>query len=72
LEQFLSQINIEIKGDFLLPCSNLDVIKRILRNLASAYEKLKKVEKQKEIMKILYALGEPPLASFHDMGFDPE
>jgi hypothetical protein len=40
--------------------------------LASAYEKLKKVEKQKEIMKILYALGEPPLASFHDMGFDPE
>jgi hypothetical protein len=48
------------------------VIKRILRNLASAYEKLKKVEKQKEIMKILYALGEPPLANFHDMGFDPE
>lgn len=72
LEQFLAQINIEIKGDFLSPCSNLDVIKRILRNLASAYEKLKKVEKQKEIMKILYALGEPPLANFHDMGFDPE
>ena len=72
LEQFLAQINIEIKGDFLSPCSNLDVIKRILRNLASAYEKLKKVEKQKEIMKILYALGEPPLTNFHDMGFDPE
>ena len=72
LEQFLNQINIEIKDDFLLPCSNLDVVKRILRNLASAYEKLQKSEKQKEVLRILYALGEPPLTDFHELGYDPE
>lgn len=71
LEQFLQQINIAANNDFLVPCSNLDIVKRILRNLASAYEKLKKPNKQQEIMKILYALGEPPLANFHDMGAEP-
>ncbi|MDZ4668345.1 MAG: transglutaminase-like domain-containing protein [bacterium] len=72
LEQFLTQIHIETKTDFLNPCSNLDMIKRILRNLASSYEKLKKPFKQQEILKILYSLGEPPLADFHELGLDPE
>jgi len=68
LEQFLQQINIAINNDFLVPCSNMDIVKRILRNLASAYEKLNKSHKQQEILQILYALGEPPLNNFHDMG----
>ncbi|OYU94193.1 MAG: hypothetical protein CFE21_17335 [Bacteroidetes bacterium B1(2017)] len=72
LEQFLQQIHIEAKQDFLVPCSNLDIVKRILRNLASSYEKLNKTAKQKEILKILYALGEPPLADFHDFGSELE
>ena len=72
LEQFLQQIQIEAKQDFLQPCSNLDIVKRVLRNLASSYEKLQKPHKQKEIMMLLYALGEPPLSDFHDLGSDPE
>jgi hypothetical protein len=72
LEQFLTQIHIETKSDFLNPCSNLDMVKRILRNLASSYEKLQKPHKQQEILKILYSLGEPPLADFHELGLDPE
>jgi regulator of sirC expression with transglutaminase-like and TPR domain len=72
LEQFLQQIHIEARQDFLKPCSNLDIVKRILRNLASSYEKLSKPAKQKEIMKILYSLGEPPLTDFHELGTDPE
>jgi regulator of sirC expression with transglutaminase-like and TPR domain len=72
LEQFLQQIQIEARQDFLKPCSNLDIVKRILRNLASSYEKLSKPAKQKEIMKILYSLGEPPLTDFHELGTDPE
>lgn len=72
LEQFLQQIKVEVKQEFLEPCTNLDIVKRVLRNLASSYEKLSKTSKQKEIMSILYALGEPPLADFHELGLDPE
>lgn len=72
LEQFLQQIHIEARQDFLKPCSNIDIVKRILRNLASSYEKLSKPAKQKEIMKILYLLGEPPLTDFHELGTDPQ
>jgi regulator of sirC expression with transglutaminase-like and TPR domain len=72
LEQFLQQIHIEARQDFLKPCSNIDIVKRILRNLASSYEKLSKPAKQKEIMKILYSLGEPPITDFHELGTDPE
>lgn len=68
LEQFLQQINITANKDFLVPCSNIDMIKRILRNLASAYQKLNKTQKQQEILKILYALGEPPMINFQEMG----
>lgn len=68
LIQFLQQVKITVNNDFLVPCNNLDIIKRILRNLASAYEKLNKINKQQEVLKILYALGEPPLTQFHDLG----
>jgi regulator of sirC expression with transglutaminase-like and TPR domain len=64
LQQFLTQINIESRQDFLVPCSNLDIVKRILRNLSSAYEKQNKSQKQQDILKILYMLGEPPLNDF--------
>ncbi|MBC7382746.1 MAG: hypothetical protein H7296_07075 [Bacteroidia bacterium] len=70
LEQFLNQIHIEPKKDFLKPCSNLDIVKRVLRNLASAYEKLGKPQKHKEIQELLFALGEPPINSFHDVNND--
>lgn len=64
LQHFLSQINIDARPDFLVPCSNLDIIKRVLRNLASAYEKQNKLQRQKDILKLLYLLGEPPLTDF--------
>jgi regulator of sirC expression with transglutaminase-like and TPR domain len=68
LIQFLQQVKITVNNDFLVPCTNLDIIKRILRNLASAYEKLNKTYKQQEVLKLLYALGEPPLTQFNDLG----
>jgi regulator of sirC expression with transglutaminase-like and TPR domain len=68
LEQFLQQINVSAQHNFLVPCSNLDMVKRILRNLASSYQKLNKPHKQKEVMTILYTLGEPPMINFQVMG----
>ncbi|MFN4083037.1 MAG: transglutaminase-like domain-containing protein [Bacteroidia bacterium] len=67
LEQFLKQINIEPKADFFEPCSNLDIVKRILRNLVSAYEKTGKKNKMKDIQHLLFILGEPPLNDFKEI-----
>ncbi len=67
LEQFLKQINIAPKKVFFEPCSNLDIIKRILRNLIGAYEKLNKTNKQKEIQELLFLLGEPDITHFNNI-----
>jgi regulator of sirC expression with transglutaminase-like and TPR domain len=61
LEQFLRQINIEPRVEFFDACSNIDIIKRILRNLVIAYQKQNKKQKLNEINEMLSILGEPPL-----------
>ncbi|MCC6721802.1 MAG: transglutaminase family protein [Bacteroidia bacterium] len=38
---FLNQVNIEPKDEYFLPCKNIEIIKRMVRNLHSSYEKLK-------------------------------
>ncbi len=73
LEQFLKQVGIEPKFEFFQPCSNLDIVKRILRNLSAAYEKSNKIYKQKEIQEILLLLGEPNLNIYSEFSTeDPE
>ncbi|MES2690313.1 MAG: transglutaminase-like domain-containing protein [Bacteroidota bacterium] len=58
LEQFLRQIKIEQRGDYFEPCSNLDIVKRILRNLVVSYEKDKKENNAEDIKQMLLTLGE--------------
>lgn len=66
LEQFLKQIQIEPRLEFFEPCSNIDIIKRVLRNLSVAYEKLNKAYKVQEVHQMLSILGEPQLDHFED------
>jgi regulator of sirC expression with transglutaminase-like and TPR domain len=66
LEQFLIQIKIEPKYEFFEACSNVDIVKRVLRNLVVAYEKTEKLNKVHEVHEMLAALGEPPLHHFED------
>jgi regulator of sirC expression with transglutaminase-like and TPR domain len=75
LEQFLRQIQIEPRLEFFEPCSNIDIIKRVLRNLVVAYEKSNKPQKVEDIHQMLSILGEPPLDHFEDTtpdSFDDE
>lgn len=58
LEQFLRQLRIEQRGDYFEPCSNLDIMKRILRNLVVAYEKENKESNAADIRQMLLTLGE--------------
>jgi len=53
---FLKQLNLKFDKQFYEPCSNTDIIKRVLRNLISAYEHLGSAEKLLELNQLLKIL----------------
>jgi len=56
VDQFLRQLNLQPQPGFYAPCSNVEIIRRIIRNLVSAYENLgseEKVQELKELQNIL-------------------
>ena len=57
LEIYLKKMNLEAQSVYYQPCSNLEMIKRLLRNLIFSYKKLGYVEKQDELQKLLDAIG---------------
>jgi regulator of sirC expression with transglutaminase-like and TPR domain len=56
VDMFLKQLNLKFDKQFYEPCSNTDIIKRVLRNLVSAYEHLGSAEKVAEINELLAIL----------------
>ena len=56
IDNFLKQLNLEPRPLYYEPCSNLDIIKRMLRNLALAFEKAEQEEKKAEIVILLEAV----------------
>lgn len=56
VDHFLKQLEIQPESYFYNPCSNIQIIKRILRNLISAYEKQSNIEKATEIEELLTML----------------
>ncbi|HEX7365768.1 MAG TPA: transglutaminase-like domain-containing protein [Pelobium sp.] len=56
IDQFLRQLQIKPEPFFYEPCSNTEIIKRVLRNLISAYEKEGANEKALELIKLLAVL----------------
>jgi regulator of sirC expression with transglutaminase-like and TPR domain len=53
VDMFLKQLNLKAEKQFYEPCSNSDIIKRILRNLISAYEALGSPDKVRELTELL-------------------
>lgn len=53
---FLKQLNLPPKEEYTLPCSNIAIIKRVLRNLTTAYDNLGNMEKKEEITSLLRLL----------------
>lgn len=53
IEQFLKQINVEQHESFFYPCNNLTIIRRMIANLVSAYEKSGQPEKGEELTRLL-------------------
>jgi regulator of sirC expression with transglutaminase-like and TPR domain len=57
VDMFLKQLNVKADKQFYEPCSNTEIIKRVLRNLISAYEHLVAPEKVAELEELLEILG---------------
>ncbi|MES2278754.1 MAG: transglutaminase-like domain-containing protein [Bacteroidota bacterium] len=53
VDMFLKQLNLKPEKQFYEPCSNTDIIKRILRNLISSYEALGSSDKVRELTELL-------------------
>ena len=60
VDMFLKQLNLKFDKQFYEPCSNTDIIKRVLRNLVSAYEHLGAKDKVEELNELLSMIDSPP------------
>lgn len=54
---FLRQLNLPVTDEYTMPCGHIDIVKRVLRNLISAYEHLDTVSKKKDIELLLALLN---------------
>ena len=52
VDQFLRQLNLDPQPIYYKPCTNTDIIRRVLRNLISAYEKAGAMEKVSELKEL--------------------
>lgn len=53
IDHYIAQLNIKSKDIFYQPCTNLEIVQRVLRNLILSYEKTSEQDKIREIEKIL-------------------
>ena len=56
IDSFLEQIKIKSDSSFYLPCSNIDIVKRILQNLIYSYEMLGYADKINKILELIDVL----------------
>jgi len=58
IDHYIAQLNLKTNETFYQPCTNLDIIKRVLRNLIMAFEKTGDTDKVKEIEQMASMLNE--------------
>ncbi|RYY34646.1 MAG: hypothetical protein EOP46_12715 [Sphingobacteriaceae bacterium] len=58
VDMFLNKLNLQPDKQFYEPCSNTEIIKRVLRNLISAYENLGQPDKVDELNELLAIVEE--------------
>lgn len=58
IDNYLGHLNLPPKKQYFEPCSHVDIIKRTLRNLYVAYERLSEHSKTDEIQQLLHVLAD--------------
>ncbi|MGB4773989.1 MAG: transglutaminase-like domain-containing protein [Daejeonella sp.] len=53
VDSFLKQLSLKPENHYYGPCSNTEIVKRVIRNLISSYEKLSAIEKVNELHELL-------------------
>jgi regulator of sirC expression with transglutaminase-like and TPR domain len=53
IDNYISQLGLQQQASFYTPCNNIEIIKRILRNLIVAYEQLGEQQKMAEVVELL-------------------
>lgn len=56
IDQYIDQLNIKRLDTFYQPCTNADIVRRVLRNLTLAFEKNGDTERVREVEKILHTV----------------
>jgi len=56
VELFIKQLKLEPQEFFFKPCTNIDIIRRLINNLISSYDKSGDTEKKEELEKLLNML----------------
>ncbi len=56
IDHYIKQLNLPPKDFFYQPCTNLEIVQRVLRNLILSYEKAGEPEKIKEVERILLSI----------------
>jgi regulator of sirC expression with transglutaminase-like and TPR domain len=58
IDNYIKQLNLAPVDTFYQPCSNLDIVRRFLRNLLLSFERNSDIERMKEVEAILRAIME--------------
>lgn len=68
IDHYIGQLNLKPHEAFYQPCSNVDIVRRVLRNLMLAFEKTGDAERMKEVEALLTAVRDegdsPPLSDY--------
>jgi len=56
IDTYIQQLNLKSRESFYEPCTNLDIVRRILRNLINSFEKLGDLEKVAEIRELFNSI----------------
>lgn len=58
IDSFLKKLNLEPEDIYYNPCSNIDILKRMIRNLIFSYQKLGDIEKVSELNRMMEVLND--------------
>src|SRR3546814_20766276 len=61
VDYFLRQLKIEPRKEFYMPCSTINIVRRVLRNLIPSSQQLGATQKTEELTTMLdVSIGRPP------------
>jgi regulator of sirC expression with transglutaminase-like and TPR domain len=68
IDNYLSNLNLKTQEVYYEPCTNIDLIRRVMRNLAMSFEKTSDTDKVKEVLHLLSLISDGDI----DGEIDPE